>query len=253
FDCMPESVLMIPEPMEPIQPRHQKYDLVLFGYQPWFLSPSIPAGSFLQSTQASILKNHNVVTVIGSRNMWLNAQEQVKRLILRNGGLLRGNLVFFDRNPNLISLLTVIRWSFKGKKEAGRFLPDAGVQEKDIQEAKRFGTLLTEALVTEVWDRLQERLVQAGGVELNPALVVLERRGITNFRKFAPWILAKGKRGDMERRVRVNVFRRLLLTGVFILSPISSFTAKLNVLFKRREIEEEVNYYKSIQYREKAI
>ncbi len=78
FDCMPESVLQIAEPILPLHIQDKPYDLVILGYQPWFLSPSIPFNSFLQSKQAEVLQGKQVLTVIGSRNMWLNAQEKTK-------------------------------------------------------------------------------------------------------------------------------------------------------------------------------
>ena len=59
-----------------------KYDLIIFGYQPWFLSPSLPATALLKNeTFKKIMKNSPIVTVIGARNMWLNSQESVKQLI----------------------------------------------------------------------------------------------------------------------------------------------------------------------------
>src|SRR5688572_6001110 len=72
FDVMPESVHGIPTELEPFTLKENSYDLVIFAYQPWFLSPSIPANSILHhpNFQAKI-KNTPVVTLIGARNMWL--------------------------------------------------------------------------------------------------------------------------------------------------------------------------------------
>ena len=47
FHAMPESVLGIPMEIETPQLKREQYDLILFCYQPWFLSPSIPATSLL--------------------------------------------------------------------------------------------------------------------------------------------------------------------------------------------------------------
>ncbi len=146
FDCMPESVQQIPEEILPLSISNKHFDLVILGYQPWFLSPSIPCTSFLQSQYASILKNQNVLTVIGSRNMWLNAQEKVKQKLIDLNANLVGNIVLFDRSPNLLSILTIIRWSFKGQKEAIKYMLEAGVQKKDIQNASRFGNIILSAI-----------------------------------------------------------------------------------------------------------
>ena len=253
FDCMPESVLQIPEDIEPMQFPEKKYDLVVLGYQPWFLSPSIPINSFLKSPYASILKNQSVLTIIGARNMWLNAQEKIKSDLIQLGASLKGNLVFVDRNPNLISVLTIIRWTFSGRKEASAFLPEAGVQQSDLDAAQRFGSIILNCISGGQLDKLHVKLLEAGGVELKPSLIVLEKRGITNFRKFASFIYAKGKRGVENRRSRVWLFSRLLMVGIFILSPVSAFTAQLAVLFKRKKLKAETDYFRDISYREKAI
>lgn len=253
FDCMPECVQQIAEPIEKLDIPDKQYDLVVLGYQPWFLSPSIPFTSFLKSPQAEILKGQRVITVVGSRNMWLNAQEKVKEALLRLGGNLAGNIVLFDRHPNLISILTVIRWSFKGQKQAGKWLPEAGIMQQDIEASRRFGPIILDALQRNEWNALHQRLLENGSVELNPSLVVLERRGIANFRKFSRFILEKGKRGDPARASRVTLFSRLLLVGVFILSPISALTARIQVIVNRKNLMASVNYFKSITYREKAI
>ena len=46
FGAFPESYLQIPQPLKPFQVAHTDYDLVILGYQVWYLSPSIPFNSF---------------------------------------------------------------------------------------------------------------------------------------------------------------------------------------------------------------
>ena len=86
FNCMPECVQQIAEEIHPIQYPRNDYDLIVLGYQPWFLSPSLPFTSFLKSPYAAILRNKPVITVVGSRNMWLNAQEKTKQSLIELGG-----------------------------------------------------------------------------------------------------------------------------------------------------------------------
>lgn len=253
FDCMPESVQQIPEEIIPLDIPEKKYDLVVLAYQPWFLSPSIPVNSFLRSQQAAFLKDQKVLTVIGSRNMWLNAQEKVKESLGNLGANLVGNIVFFDRNPNLTSVLTIIRWTFKGQKEATRWMPEAGVQQRDIQNADRFAKPLLTAIQRADFSSLQTELLLKDAVELKPGLIILEKRGITNFRKFSLFILEKGSRGDVNRASRVRLFQRLLFIGVFILSPISNLTAGLISLLRKKTLMQEVDYFKNIAYRKNAI
>ncbi len=253
FDCMPESVLQITEEIEPILFPEKKYDLVVLGYQPWYLSPSIPFNSFLKSNQAVFLKGKNILTVIGSRNMWLNAQEKTKESLRQLNATLVGNIVLFDKNPNLTSVFTIIRWMFKGQKNGTKRMPEAGVQQHDIEEAKKYGPIIIEAVQQNTLLQLHEKLLQEGSIELNPSLVILEKRGIKNFRKFAAYIFEKGERGNKARKGRVILFSRLLTVGIFILSPISSLTASLAVRINKKSLIKEVEYFKNIGYKEKAI
>src|SRR4051812_43773134 len=50
FDAMPETVEHLPTPVKPLSAAtlNKEYDLIIFGYQPWFLNPSQPTTAFLQ-------------------------------------------------------------------------------------------------------------------------------------------------------------------------------------------------------------
>jgi hypothetical protein len=183
--------------------------------------------------------------------MWLNAQEKVKERLQNLNAKLIGNIVFKDNHPNLVSLLTVIRWSFKGQKEASGLLPEAGVSGADIEGATHFGDIIFQHLSDP--KGLHNSLLASGAIDLKPGLVILEKRGITNFRKFASYIRSKGERGNPKRLPRVKLFNRLLLTGIFILSPISALTARMAVILGKKRLYEKVNYFKNIVYKQNAI
>ncbi|MBS1588714.1 MAG: dialkylresorcinol condensing enzyme DarA [Bacteroidetes bacterium] len=253
FDAMPETVERIPIAMKPLPYNllDQHYDLVILGYQPWFLNPSQPITSFLKSNEAAFLKGKNIITVIGCRNMWLHAQEEVKKDLKELGANLVGNIVLTDSYPNLISTLTVIRWAFTGKKQASGLLPAAGVQQKDIEAAEKFGKPIQSFLQGN--KNLQEKLLHEGAVKLKPGLIILEQRAIRNFKKFAPFIRQKGGPGDLNRKGRVLLFKRLLLVGIFILSPISSFTAFIQLQMKKRKLTKDLDYFRNISFEEKRI
>src|SRR3990172_1271128 len=86
FNVMPESVIGIPAELLPVEFKHSTYDLIVFAYQPWYLAPSIPVASILHHPEfKKRLQNTPVITLIGSRNMWINAQERVKKLLKEAG------------------------------------------------------------------------------------------------------------------------------------------------------------------------
>ena len=249
FDAMPECVLQIPSAIQPMpQLRAKDYDLVIFGYQPWFLSPSNPSNSFLKSEWANVLKGKPVLTVIGSRNMWLNAQEKVKAEFERLGANHVGNIVLEDKNSNLVSLLTIIRWLFKGQKEASKRLPAAGVSDSDITDAHRYGKPILEHLQQNKHPGLQAQLLLMGAIHLRPGLIVLEKRGVSQFPKWAKRARAKGEPGNPERAKVIKNFQRLLLTAIFVLSPITSMVANLQTALSKKRLMKEVDYFKGVQY-----
>ena len=256
FDAMPETVERIALPIKPLPQNilDKNYDLVILGYQPWFLNPSQPTTGFLKSEWAAkLLKDKPMVTVVGCRNMWLHGQEKVKEDLNSLGAKLVGNIVFLDTNPNLISLLTVIRWAFKGQKEASGMLPAAGVQDVDIAGAIRFGPVISEHIAKHNLDTLQSALLDKGSISLNPGLVLLEQRGIKNFRYWAKFIREKGGPGDPNRKGRVKLFQRLLLTAIFILSPLSSLTAAIKLQLKKKSLLKDVEYFKGVRYEKGRI
>lgn len=251
YDTMPETVLGKPRGIAPLKVNpDEHFDLVILAYQPWFLSPSQPTAAFLQSESAArLLKGKPVITLMGCRNMWLNAQERVKEYLQKAGAHLVGNIVLVDRSPNLVALITVLRWQFKGKKEATAFLPPAGVQEQDIQEAVKFGEPIAKVLETRQWDQLQPQLLELGAVELKPNLILLEDRGIRAFRYWSKFISAKGGPGAPERQGRVSMYRGLLLIGIFVLSPLAKISSMFKLAFNKKRLQEDVKYYRGIHLR----
>lgn len=251
YDTMPETVQGTPRGIKPLKVDvHAHFDLVVLAYQPWFLSPSQPTAAFLQSNEArQLLNGKKVVTLLGSRNMWLNAQEKVKGYLSKAGADLVGNIVLVDTSPNLISVITVLRWAFKGKKEATWLLPPAGVQEKDIVASSRFAAPIAQALEQKSWDHLHPQLLAAQSVDLKPNLVLLEERGVKAFRFWAKFISDKGGPGAASRQGRVSMYRGLLLLGIFVLTPITLLSSLIKLNLKRNALQREVDYFKGIHLR----
>jgi len=251
FDAMPETVAHVPVAIKPLPAavREAAYDLIILGYQPWYLNPSLPVSSFLQTKDAAALfRNRPVVTVIGCRNMWLHGQEKVKEYLKNMDARLVGNIVLEDRQPNLISVLTVVRWAFRGQKEASRWLPAAGVQEADIRAAARFGKPLIARLASGDFSGLQDELLALDAIRLRGGLVLLEQRGIRNFRKWSAFIRAKGGPGNPARAGRVRRFRWLLTIAIFILSPLSGLSAAIRQQLSRKRLAADVAYFRQIAY-----
>jgi len=228
----------------------EPYDLVVLGYQPWFLSPSRPISSFLQSDEGKrILSNKNVVTILGCRNMWLGAQEKVKRRLLDAQAKLKGHIALVDRSGNLVSLITILRWLMTGKKSAFLFFPPAGVSDADIREAGKYGETITQALERNEFGSLQDALLKQGAVEVQPSLVLLEKRGQKGFSVWSRFIASGGTLYSTGRKIRVYTFLYVLLPAIFVLSPLLWTLSKIMLITNRRKLGEEVAYYKQTSLR----
>lgn len=218
FGAFPESYLQIPQPLKPFQLAHTDYDLVILGYQVWYLSPSIPFNSFLQSEAGKqLLRGKPVITVSGSRNMWVMAHQKVKKLLTDCGAHLVGNIALTDRHHNHISVITIVQWLFSGDKNK-RYLgvfPKAGVADKDIESASVYGTLIAPHLQTGDYTGLQQAIVAHGGVHYKRFLLSAEKKGN---RLFGIW--AKMIYGSKKRKFLLKCFRIYLYIAIWVLMPI---------------------------------
>ena len=218
FGAFPESYLQIPQPLKPFHLAHTDYDLVILGYQVWYLSPSISFNSFLQSEAGKqLLQGKPVVTISGTRNMWVMSHQKVKKLITDCGAHLVGNIALTDRHHNHISVITIVQWLFSGDKNK-RYLgvfPKAGVADKDIQGASVYGTLIAPHLQTGDYTGLQQEIVAHGGVHYKRFLLSAEKKGN---RLFGIW--AKMIYGSKKRKFLLKCFRIYLYIAIWVLMPI---------------------------------
>lgn len=251
FNAFPETVAGIPCALRaPAFDLDGRYDLVVLGWQPWFLSPSIPAASFLRSEAGRVLAGRPVVTIIGARNMWLVAQQEVKRLVGAAGGLLVGNIALVDRAPNLVSAVTILRWMLRGRKEPFLGFPEAGVRSEDVDAAERFGPVLLSHLRSGSFAGLQERLQALGAVQVSPPLLAIERRGAFIFRLWSRFILGRTRApAGRARRVKVAIFSIYLPLVLFLVSPLVFLLAALGARLHPARTEREVRYHSGVDLR----
>ncbi|MEO8884558.1 MAG: hypothetical protein ABI367_00750 [Mucilaginibacter sp.] len=217
FSVMPHCQLDVPADLQPFELKEKKYDLVVLGYQAWFLSPSIPFNSFMQNEELrAVLKDTPVITVTGARNMWLNAFVRVKKLLRTAGANHVGNIALVDKHPNPVSFVTIFHWMLHGKKD--RYLnifPPPGVADADIKHTQVFGESVVPHLNTNDWSSLQDELDNQKAVVLNYNLMVIEGVAGKIFRVWAN-IIAKKK----NKLPWIRAFKYYLLIAFFVGAPI---------------------------------
>jgi len=248
LDVMPESVLEVPAPIkQPSFSPDDKYDLVILAYQPWYLSTSIPISSFLQSEYAQVLKNTPVITVNGSRNLWLMAHEKIKTHLTRIGATLVMNIPFIDRAANSATVITTPLWMLSGKKELIPFLPKAGVSEDDINQASAFGEIILEYLLSDNY-KAHKNLAQEHPAEVMPRLIGVEKAGRRVFTLWAKLISTMGKPGAFLRKPFLLIFMVYLITVITIVFPLTYFTYQFKRLLNPKAIKKDMDYYSKGEY-----
>jgi hypothetical protein len=216
FAVMPDCVLSVPTELKPFQLKENKYDLVILGYQAWFLSPSIPVNSILNNAAVkAILKDTPVVTITGARNMWISAMQRIKKILKDADARLVGSISLVDKHHNLVSFITIFHWMFKGKKEPFSIFPKPGVSDADIAKTSDYGRTVQKYLNGTTFEGLQDELIQQKAIEVKYNLMFIESKAS---KIFAIWanIIAKKK----KKTAWLVAFKYYLLIALFIAAPI---------------------------------
>lgn len=249
FDKMPECVLEEPIAIQTIPYQNDRYDLIVLGYQPWFLSPSPPATSILKDPLfQSKLKGTPIVTIIGGRNMWLNSQESVKKLIASAGGKLVGNIPLMDRTSNLISAVTILHWMLSGRKDSKwNILPLPGVSQQDIYSGAKFGGIVQSAWQKAEYANLQTDILSTGLIQIPTDILFIEQRAKKLFRIWANLIKKKGTTPAKRKRL-VGFFKYYLLIALFMVAPVILFVYTLLIApFTGKAIKKKKQYFCGVE------
>jgi len=244
FSIFPETVLMRPESLQPLQvDANKRYDLVILAYQVWFLSPSRPITSFLATPEAArLLRDTPVVTLIGCRNMWLMAQEKLKARLDALGARLVDNIVLTDACGSAASFLATPLWMFTGRQQPFAWLPKAGISEAEIAGAQRFGVAIGERLA-QGGPIEQPMLRGLGAVRIDEKLIASERVGTRSFKAWGMLLAALGPQHSLRRRAGLVVYIVFLLSLILTVVPVSALLKKLLSPLARARIQREKAYF----------
>ncbi len=246
FDSFPESFKQIPQSIlaPPDVVLNQTYDLIILGYQVWYLTPSIPINSFLKSEYAKTLFNQTpVLTLVVCRNMWTKAHDKMQVLLNDLGANHVGNVALIDHAPNLISVITIVKWMFTGSKE--RYLgifPPPGISREDIANSNRFGEITLRHLNKGSWDELQPELVASGAIEIRPFLIMVDRTANRIFEIWSTKIV--NKKGS--RKNWIKAFKYYLLFVLYVISPIIFILFLLTYPLRLARIRKDTIHYQNI-------
>ena len=245
FEIFPETVQMKPIALKPLDiDTSQKYDLIILFYQVWFLSPSLPVSSFLQSPEAKLLfKDTPVVTAIGCRNMWLQAQEKTKLHLQRLEATLVDNLVLTDKCGSAASFIATPLWMLTGKKKAWSWVPKAGIDAEEINQASRFGEALATRLTQDSTPITKPMLQGLGAVSINDKLIASEHIGNRSFQIWSRLLIKMGDTGSLGRRIGLMVYIVFLIAMILTVVPISALIKWIFRPLLRQKIIKARHYF----------
>jgi hypothetical protein len=255
YSVMPDCVLGVPGALGPFSLGSSTYDLVILGYQAWFLSPSIPVNSLLHHPAfLAVLPNTPVITITGARNMWVNAFTEVKKMLLQAGAKLVGNIALVDRHINHISYLTIFHWLLGGKKSRYLgFFPYPGVSAADIGRTRVFGEIVGRHLGIDDhsvaaghgaanFSGLQAALMKEKAVELSYSLLMLETKAVPTYFIWARFIVKKKKRNGW-----LTLFNYYLVFSLFVAAPIILIVDNLFIRpFSKKRIRAKKQHYSAL-------
>ncbi|WP_419678069.1 dialkylresorcinol condensing enzyme [Aliarcobacter lanthieri] len=244
MDNFPESVYMIPCELKEIEDDENEYDLIILAYQVWFLSPSIPISSFLQSSYAKKkFKNKPIITLIGCRNMWIMAQEKVKKLLENIEATLIDNVVLIDKGSSLETFITTPRWMLSGKKDSFLGLSSAGIDEDEIKKSQRFGKALVKALNQNKQIENRSLLQGLKAVEVDVKLIKSEKIGNKSFLIWGKLIRKIGEFGNKKRRVVVFIYLIFLLLMILTVVPLNMIVQTIIRKISKKSIQKQKELY----------
>ncbi len=246
LNVMPESVYLDPPSLQEMQCHpDREYDLVIFGFTPWFLSPSLPATAFLKSRAgAGILKNRPVITVIGCRDMWINASEIVKEMLEDVRAIHIDNVVLEDMGGKIASFVTTPRWMLTGKRNPFLWFPAAGILKEDIAETVRFGEAIRKALGE--GSALSESILSGlGAIQRRDKFLVGEHIGRRSFKIWGKIIRFAGGPHSRWRRPVLGLYVIYLIAMIIVLMPIALILKILLTPFMKRMFETMWQVYES--------
>lgn len=246
FDTFPETVYLDPPPLLPSALNgDENFDLIILAYQVWFLSPSLPITGFLKSPLAEqLLRDKPVVTLIACRNMWLQAQEQVKSLLHSLGSKLVGNVALTDEAGSLGSFLATPVWVLTGNKgpQLGGLIPRAGVAPHKIEACQRFGERIRGVLTSE--QAIDPSLLNGlGAVDVDEKLIASESTARRSFLIWGGLLRRIGPQGAPLRKPVLALYVIFLLTLILTFVPLSMLLKKLLSPFLRQRIARQKNYF----------
>ncbi|MEJ2106171.1 MAG: dialkylresorcinol condensing enzyme [Acidiferrobacteraceae bacterium] len=240
FNIFPECVYGDAPPLKPTGLcEDDRFDLIIFAYQVWFLSPSLPATAFLKSDVArAVFRDTPVVTLVACRNMWTQAHLAMTRMLDSLGAKRVDNVVLTDPSPAMASFITTPRWVLTGRKNAFWGFPAAGLSEQQIADSERFGKAIVDGLKSDRERSGAPLLNGLGAVTANVSLIQSEKIGYRSFRIWGKLLRKIGDQSSIPRRIVLLLYIVFLVCMIITVVPLTMVIRRLLQSLLRTRFQE---------------
>ncbi len=244
FDEFPEAVQLDGCEIEELENIREDYDLIILGYTVWYMSPSIPMTAFLNSDQAKkLFENKPVVTVVACRDMWVLAQEKIKKMLQNLDARLMDHVALTDQSGSVLSLITLPMWMLTGKRKYFSALPSAGISQKDIDESARFGERLNAALKQDAEKGFQPMLRGLGAVNVDAKLIATEKIANRSFMIWTKLIKFSGPKYSLGRKITITIYVAFLALLLLTVVPLNILARKILNKFQKEKLKAMEEFY----------
>jgi hypothetical protein len=192
-----------------------------------------------------LMAGKQVITVIGCRNMWLQAQEIMKKKLADIGARLTDNVVLIDSVHSAASFYSTPMWMVFGNKGPyfGGKIPEAGISKSDIASASRFGRAIADQLPDRPATSTAPMLTGLGAVKINDKLIASEKVAKRSFMLWGKLLRGIGKPSNPIRVAFVGVYFLFLLTLILTVVPLLAIIKKLVEPLTRAKIAQQHEYF----------
>lgn len=214
FEMFPESVLQMPCQISYDIPL-KKFDKIVIGFQTWFLHLSLPMLSFIMTDDFKTLVNgKEVILVMDCRNSWRQSMKRIEDAVTENGGIVKNRYVFCSVSGNFWGSISILKWFFTGNKHT-YFLPEPGVPDSEVLQAKRHGF--------EAVNKINDNVTLCPKTNARTMPPAIEEFAIQKFKWWAKYIV-EGK--SEYRRFKLFLFKVWLIFIIVIISPLVKILKK---------------------------
>ncbi|WP_156623983.1 hypothetical protein [Mycobacterium sp. 852002-40037_SCH5390672] len=200
-------------------PAHD--EIILFAFQVWYLSPSLPMRAVLLSVPEAF-RGRRVIGLTACRSMWWSAAIEVRRLLKDAGSRYLGTIAVTDTTTPFHSLVTTLKWLFTGSREKFWRFGRAGVGPEEYARLGRLG----QALVNSVVDNsapldwvVRETLEQHAAAPLDASLAAADLLISQAFQLWGRVIRSSDRRGVAARSLAMISFIAFLAATISIGIP----------------------------------